>query len=348
MNAANAGATFQCVCGKWHRRGAGGWVPMKPRIDLAASIPLPSPLVLFVEPTNVCNFKCGICPESFADYGEQAGYYQKMNPLTWQRVWESLAAWHDKPVVRFYHVGEPLLNRELPAMILGAGGLGCRTELTTNASRLGDVWATRLLDSGLDYVRISVYGTSDAEYCAATNTGWTVRAIRENVMGLRGLRQLRAVERPHIYAELVGTGDPDVFRRQWAGIADECGVKQLHNWGDSLVQLGQRPKKQICPFPFYELAVKANGDVTVCCVDWSGLLVVGNVNIESLQEIWAGSRLAEIRKVPLLSFARTSDCAHSPYGTWMFGKVCVLLFHVMVTHFQGVVASQCLTHCDMG
>lgn len=272
---------------------------MKPRIDLAASIPLPAPLVLFVEPTNVCNFKCGICPESFSDYQEQAGYYQRMNPLTWQRVWESLARMEHKPVVRFYHVGEPLLNRDLPEMILGAGGLGCRTELTTNGSRLGGEWAWRLVNCGLDYVRISVYGTTPAQYAEATGTSWQMDAIRENVAELRRARTRRAFDWPYIYAELVGAGDPEVFRQQWAGIADECGVKQLHNWGAFLVQLGQRPKKQVCPYPFYELAVKANGDVTVCCVDWNGQLVVGNVNLESLQEIWAGPRLAELRKVHL-------------------------------------------------
>ena len=66
-----------------------------------------------------------------------------------------------------------------------------------------------------------------------------------------------------------------------------------------MVQLGGRPEKLVCPFPFYELAVKANGDVTVCCVDWRGDLTVGNIHFESLQDIWAGPRLAELRRVHL-------------------------------------------------
>lgn len=287
---------------------------MKPRIDLTKAIPLPAPLVVFVEPTNVCNFKCPICPESFSDYQQQAGYYQRMARSTWQQVWQSLAAWDKKPVVRFYHVGEPLLNMNLATMISEAHHLGARTELTTNASRLNQQWAELLIDSGLDYVRVSVYGTSDADYFASTGTMWKHGDILQNVKALRRLRDENHLSRPHIYAELVGAGDVELFHWQWNGIADECGVKQLHNWGAALVQLGQQPRqvlveeggpywrvpqKVICPYPFFELVVKANGDVTVCCVDWNGSLVVGNVNDESLQDIWAGERLRTLQQTHL-------------------------------------------------
>ena len=269
------------------------------RIDLAANYPLPAPLVLFVEPTNVCNFRCGICPESFPDYQQQVGYYQHMNDLTWQRIWEGLAAWKTKPVVRFYHVGEPLLNRNLPRMILAAAGLGCRTELTTNASLLDPHRADELLKSGLDYLRVSVYGTTDAVYERETGKPSNLWRVIGNVMELRLKRAELGYAWPHIHAELV-TSEPDDeerFRGQWKAIADSMTVKALHNWGASLVQLGQPASKMVCPFPFYELAIKANGDVTVCCVDWDAKLSVGNVNLQSLQEIWEGPRLTELQRV---------------------------------------------------
>lgn len=43
-----------------------------PRIDLVSSIPLAGPLAVYVEPTNLCNFKCVFCPESFANFKEQS------------------------------------------------------------------------------------------------------------------------------------------------------------------------------------------------------------------------------------------------------------------------------------
>ncbi len=40
--------------------------------------PLPFPEILHIEPTDRCNFKCGVCPESLPDFREKIGYYQRM------------------------------------------------------------------------------------------------------------------------------------------------------------------------------------------------------------------------------------------------------------------------------
>ncbi len=82
--------------------------------------------------------------------------------------------------------------------------------------------------------------------------------------------------------------------------------------------MGEQPAgKLVCPFPFYEMFVKADGSVTVCCVDWANELVVGNVNESSLREIWNGPRLAELRAVHLagrrrdLNACRDCNVLHS-------------------------------------
>jgi radical SAM protein with 4Fe4S-binding SPASM domain len=272
------------------------------RIDLASSIPLPAPFVLFVEPTNVCNFKCPICPESFPNYEQQAGYYQKMKAETWRNVLKSLRGWCKLKTIRFYHTGEPLLNGDLGNMIREAHAVSERTEVTTNASRLNRTWAVALIAAELDYLRISVYGTTAEAYQRETgNPGCTPLSTLFNVSELRKERDARRALKPHIHAELVTSepGQEDAFLTQWRDVADSTGVKALHNWGDSLVSVGSKSTKLVCPFPFYELAVKSNGDVSVCCVDWSNQLVVGNVNRESLREIWEGPRLKELRDTHL-------------------------------------------------
>ena len=270
------------------------------RTDLAAH-PLPVPFVVQVEPTNVCNFRCPICPESFPDYAQRAGYYQEIHPNTWANVLRSLREWSPVKVVRFWHTGEPLLNRRLPDMILEASQYADRTEVTTNASFLYKRTGP-LLASGLDHLRISVYGTTDDEYLEATGGRCTLAEVMAAAEGFRIARDRLGKVKPHIYAELVSDrADLERFRNQWAGVADSLGVKELHNWGSALVTLGEspRPEKLVCPFMFYELFVKANGDVTVCCVDWANELIVGNVNDSSLVEIWRGPRLAELRAVHL-------------------------------------------------
>ena len=42
------------------------------RINLLNAIPLAGPLLVHLEPTNICNFKCKFCPESLDDYKDKA------------------------------------------------------------------------------------------------------------------------------------------------------------------------------------------------------------------------------------------------------------------------------------
>jgi radical SAM protein with 4Fe4S-binding SPASM domain len=253
---------------------------------------------LFVEPTNACNLRCGICPESLPDYREQAGYYGRMSALTWSRITLSLDGWC-APVVRFYHVGEPLLNTALPPMIRMAKALGCRTELTTNGTLLNEEWRRSLLNCGLDYMRISVYGTSAEDYERETGRPSKQLHVLLNAMRFCAMRPASLI--PEVHAELVvsSPGQEESFYEQWANVVDRVSVKGIHNWGETLINLGKVSQRKVCSYPFYELAVKANGDVTVCCVDWDGSLSVGNVNLSTLREIWEGPRLRELQQVHL-------------------------------------------------
>jgi radical SAM protein with 4Fe4S-binding SPASM domain len=273
----------------------------QPRSDLTMQIPLPAPFVMFLEPTNVCNFRCPICPESFDDFAKQAGYYERMNRQTWQKVYGDLDGWCQMRTMRFYAEGEPLLNPHLDEIISQARPHTLRTELTTNASRLNEDWAERLVRCGLQYCRISIYATTDVKYELATGSRFKASEIRRNVQTLRTVRDRMGSETPRIYCELVSQ-EPDeaTFRKQYETVADDLGLKVLHNWGGTaapLVQLGQQMKteKRVCPKPFYEIVVKANGDVSVCCGDWNGHLKIGNVHEEHLRDIWNGPAANRIR-----------------------------------------------------
>lgn len=273
-----------------------------PRIDLVKAHPLPAPLALYVEPTNVCNFRCPICPESLPDYKQQAGYLQRMAADTFERIIAGIKGWTRLKVMRFFWVGEPLLNPALPKMIIAGAAVADRTEITTNASKLTAAWNSMLIEARLDYLRVSVYGTTDDDYRRETKSFVRYGEILNNVLQLRLQRDIRHEKRPHIYAELVTTqpGQEERFAQQWEHVADSIGIKPLHNWGsygDGLVQLGSAPPrlKLVCPYPFYELLVKANGDVSPCCADWNGQLSLGNVNRHSIREIWNGPEMAKLR-----------------------------------------------------
>jgi radical SAM protein with 4Fe4S-binding SPASM domain len=281
-----------------------------PRVELSQAVPLPAPFTIFVEPTNVCNFRCGFCPESSPDYQQQAGYYQRIRPIVYYRLLEELKAWTRLKSLKFYDLGEPLLNPELPEMIHDAyrAGVAERMELTTNGSIMNEDLARRLVRSGVDYIRVSVYGATDEGYQETTASRYTASKVRANVQLLRQVRDSMGAGSPHIFARFLAPNsrDADLFREQYTGIADEIGLEYLHNWGGTdqrLVNIGDTQsrvrKKQACPHPFYSVTVKASGDVSACCLDWNGQLKIGNLNESTLRQIWAGVPLRQLQAANL-------------------------------------------------
>jgi radical SAM protein with 4Fe4S-binding SPASM domain len=291
-----------------------------PRVDLGRAVPLAAPFTVFIEPTNVCNFRCVMCPESFPDYQELAGYYQRMPMELYEKIVEDLRDLGRIKALKFYFEGEPLLHPELGKMIRIArlAGVADRTEVTSNASLLTDERCAELVQSGLDYIRISVYAVDEDGHRELTGSKLTPRQILENVRRLRTLRENMGSPTPVIYAQYLhqSAAGEARFVETYSGVADELGVDYRHNWNGSderkseLVTIGYSPDpqgvqnafrfgKQACPEPFYTLAVKANGDVSPCCIDWNGKLKVGNVLQNSLKDIWHSAALRKIQRLHL-------------------------------------------------
>jgi radical SAM protein with 4Fe4S-binding SPASM domain len=276
-----------------------------PRTDLGKAVPLPRPFTVFIEPTNVCNFRCDMCPESFPDYRERAGYYKRMPAPLYEKILADLKELGPIKALKFYFEGEPLLNPELPEMIRMAREMGVanRLELTTNASLITESVARRLVGAGLDYVRISIYALEDVAYQEVTASKYTAALVKDNLRRFREIRDATGATKPILYAQwLEQDAEADArFLSEYSKIVDETGIEPRHNWNgsdDRLVQIGGAGKhpKQACPEPFYTLAIKANGDVSACCIDWSGKLVIGNAATSSVKDLWEGEELRRIQE----------------------------------------------------
>lgn len=283
------------------------------RVELADVSPLPSPFAVYVEPTNVCNLRCSYCPESFDDYKERSGGFHRLDLETFARVSEQVAALGRLRVLHFYMMGEPFLNRELPEFVKVASTaqLADRICVTTNATVMDANSIERILDSGLDYLRVSVYGATGESYERRTGVKTKLARVIANVTSLKRARDARGVARPFIYVKTIDTGDPvenDLFKTTFEPISDEVAIEPVMNWNDpvegNLAQVSRvdllshdyfRHKKKACAFPFYTLVIHSDLRVSACCVDWAKEAIVGDLKTESLAQIWSGDRLHQFR-----------------------------------------------------
>ena len=71
--------------------------------------------------------------------------------------------------------------------------------------------------------------------------------------------------------------------------------------------------KPICSAPFYFLRFHPSGIASVCLGDWEAAMSVGNLNKESVKEIWNGEKLANLRRAQLLRYNIPEQCGKCYY-----------------------------------
>lgn len=302
---------------------------------LSQMLPLSTPLSIMVDPSNLCNFKCVFCPtgdqQTLDKVGRETGM---MSVDLFQKIIDDLAAFPSPlQVLHLYKDGEPLANKNLPAMIAYAKASGRvqRVETTTNGSLLTEAVATALIASGLDGIRISVYALNDGQYRDIAGTRVKFERVRSNVERLFLLKSTAKSEL-HIHAKIIDVGLNEdaktLFFETFEPICDSVHIDSLMKWhampqheiaryiNPTTGMFGQQldEERSVCAEPFMKLAVNSNGDVSVCCFDWAHDTVVGRVPHQSLEEIWNGPELKDFRLKHLLGRRRSlhacRDCQY--------------------------------------
>ena len=296
------------------------------RTELRDVVPLDTPYALYIDPTNLCNFHCSFCPRNLDNFHDIAGDYKNMDLKLFKKIISDVEKFPKKlKAIRLYYLGEPLLNPDFMEMFSVVCKSNCceRIELTTNGSMLTKEKATSLLEAAKNfdgdiYVRISVYAADQKHFVYVTSNNMDVNIIKNNVSQLFTLRNQSNVSNVFIYAKKLKTlnDEDELFINSYKPIVDEVALEEPMNWsgdgGDDnfLLKKEYSDEKlealekgivypQVCSYLFTTLAIQSDGVVVVCCVDWSRKTECGDVNKQSLQDIWNGEDLRRLRLLHL-------------------------------------------------
>ena len=293
------------------------------RRNLKDVLPLSKPFTVLIEPSSLCNFRCIQCFQSI----KANNYFTKSKmdmPLAlFRRVIEQLKSWKGAKlkVLKLNLYGEPLINLNFCVMLKIAreADIAERIEVTTNASLLKPDIAEKLVRYQLDYVRVSIYASNQEKHEVATGSKISIRNIHENLRVLKYIKKNKKSERPFVSCKMLDSysSENDQFIQMYQDVADEIYIEKPHSWikvegmhfikeyyrddsnkavNDLLVNSSQRIA---CPMPFTTMAVRSNGDVAPCCVDFIGGTNLGNVSENNLQEIWNSKKWFEFQKMQL-------------------------------------------------
>jgi len=163
-------------------------INLKGRTNLEEVIPLSTPFVLFVDPSNICNFKCKFCPTGHNDLIKKSNRIQTLMDFNlYKKIIDDLKEF-DKPlkVLRLYKEGEPLLNPYFSEMIKYAKNKEYVNyiDTTTNGFLLIPHIAKSIIEAGLNKINISVNGLSDSQFLEFSGAHVKFDKYVENIINL--------------------------------------------------------------------------------------------------------------------------------------------------------------------
>lgn len=284
------------------------------RQQLQEIIPLSAPFVMYIDPTNLCNFRCKFCPTADKVLLKQVERPSGLMHMDlFKKVVDQIKQFDRKlRLISLYKDGEPLINKKLPEMVkyVKDADVAERIWTKTNASLLNPQLNQRLIDAGLDMIHISVEQVNAEGYMNIADVKIDYDTFRSNIQDLYNRRGNCKIYIKIADAHLT-QDEIQKFYSDFESMSDYISIEKLMGWSYSSVKdftLGTHPDtydglplvpKEVCAYPFYVMAVNFDGTVSLCGNDWSHGTVVGDVNTQTLQEIWNGEKLFEFRKMML-------------------------------------------------
>lgn len=239
---------------------------------------------IYLEISNVCNLKCRFCP----------GTSRKKKVMTAEEfslLLPKLRPWSD--YLYFHLMGEPLFHPHLKTFLQLAGDAGFKVILTTNGTLLNKQQDTLLNAEGLHKINISLHAfeandldISFEEYLQRCFS-FGQAAEGKKLVVYRLWNQGGENEQNSAILEALHAAFPGDWKTESRGtrigqrIYLEYGDK--FDWPDLSAEDGG--ETVFCYGLRDQLGVLCDGTVVPCCLDHEGDIPLGNLYVQSMEEI---------------------------------------------------------------
>lgn len=261
-----------------------------------------------VEINGGCNYACPMCPQSS---GREKNFLKKM-PLS---VFEKICAELEEAGCKTMNLqgsGEPLLNRNIDEYVKIGNKYNISSSIVTNGYNLSEDMSLKLLDSGIDTIRVSVIG-----YDKNTYKQWMSKDAF-NFVYQNCRKFLKVLDKGNYETNLTSyhlildnnkvKEEIENYKLNWISPLDiKAEIWMMHNWGGQFNTPYEREttNKRSCGRPFAPyINIRAGGDekrygaVVPCCyvLGQDSKAILGHLDTESLIEVWRGSEYKKLRK----------------------------------------------------
>ena len=276
----------------------------------------PLPEIVQIESTNICNAKCVFCPRD-----EMHRRQGVMSLELFKKIVDECAELGITHV-RVHNYGEPFLDRHLTEKVRYAKQKGIKeVGMISNGSLITEKIARGMIEAGLDAINISV-DAGGKDVFEQTRIGLNYDKVIANVERLVRIRAELGKRHPKLILSFVrqnNSVDEQAFIEHWRQVADKIHITELHNWAGTL------NSKSDVSYPCYRMwltfTVLWDGRVSLCCADFDGRHVLGDLRTSSIAEVWNSPAYLAVRRQQLESggpeICRTCDLPKKDSPLWV-------------------------------
>ncbi len=285
------------------------------------------PPTVQVEPCNICNLKCPLCPTGTDMMKRPRGV---MSMETFQKILDELGDVLVSMIL--YCWGEPFLNENMPRMIEAATERGILTATSTNGQCLQTLEeALRVVDAGLSGLVVAIDGSTQDIYSAYRKSG-QVEKVKRCAALIEEAKARRGSALPYTDLRVVVTKYNEADIGNLEHLARKLGFNMFSykslgclTWkqdfadyeageglsrrstsvaGGSLVQ---------CNFPWRQPTIFWDGTLVGCEFDYDLEVPLGKVGERPFMEMWNDPRAVAMRRCIRRGPKRPGFCDLCPY-----------------------------------
>ncbi len=293
-----------------------------------------SPYIYNIETTNYCNMKCVMCPrtmymtrkniwidddlfekllnnvkthekdklENFWNWIENE-YNQKIDEVSENGFYFSVISKH----LVLHGFGEPFLDKKLIKRISMCTKKNIPTYFSCTPATMTVEKAEKAMEAGLGVLKFSLDAMDERKIQKIRGKRANFEDSVEKIIKLLEIKKKRNFKTILVPCMIdLGFDNTDItmhkeFLKFWSDKKVFAYIKSQDNrWlyeNDKDIKSKSHYSQQYCEYPWLSVSIMADGNVVPCTQISNSELVLGNINDNSLEEIWNGKKYQELRKM---------------------------------------------------
>jgi len=273
----------------------------------------PFPIVFHIQTINGCNGSCTMCPYS----NKKPEKIETMSNQLFEKIIKEIAEYPlGYTYIHMYLQNEPFLDKDIfrkLKYIKEESNGRITTGITTNGVLLTSDKIPELISSELDELVVSLDALTEETY-SKIRVGLDYNTVINNIEAIINSRYKKG-----LYVEFTkqkeNASELKDFIKYWKEKRLPILLFFINNRGGRvdnfdkyntdigktsfiyrLIKGFSQKIIKCCPLTLSTFNIRSNGDVIICCNDYSNQMILGNINNSTIKEIWNSEKYNKIRK----------------------------------------------------